>query len=474
VGPDPMHPKYPGKEGDPRWIFEAICVYCKKSEDLKTLSFLLGFYVKQVLDRWWRQFSALAWPDNLAMSLCCFLPGEGRAREMRRGVVRLVSLSTVLALRQVSSKVARRFPTDQHLLEAGLITETEMKKLSQLYEETEGKHWVIWAPIKWAKGLLHLAWKEKLVVDNKDRFWGELTKECAHVYKSNLQLVLYGWVPIPLLYTQVVTIAVYAFFLANLFGSQFLNMEKIDLNNGTSTDAGTTPKKLYNSAETLGYKGGADMYFPFFTILEFIFYMGWLKVAEALINPFGEDDDDFDVNYLIDRHLQVSFMMVEDQHLELEPCPVQVRLKGTKDEAPVMPTDHVIDESQATFSSRATVRRRTRKAEMAAEAEGHHGIEDVTHKLKRALTKKVVKSGSHLLVPGEAELGSHLTVPGETGGFTNQAFRNDVPSLSVLSEESEEPGTPLQEEVFFAELTEEESNDRPSRKKSGSAASSRF
>ena len=34
------------------------------------------------------------------------------------------------------------------------------------------------------------------------------------------------------------------------------------------------------------------------------------QVAETLINPFGEDDDDFELNRLIDRHLQVTFPLI--------------------------------------------------------------------------------------------------------------------------------------------------------------------
>lgn len=54
---------------------------------------------------------------------------------------------------------------------------------------------------------------------------------------------------------QVVTIAVYSFFGFCVIGRQFLNPEK-------------------------GYKDHKlDMYVPVFTLLQFFFYSGWLKVT---------------------------------------------------------------------------------------------------------------------------------------------------------------------------------------------------
>lgn len=42
-------------------------------------------------------------------------------------------------------------------------------------------------------------------------------------------------------------------------------------------------------------------------MMEFIIFIGWMKVAEALLNPFGEDDDDFESNFLLDKNLAVCF-----------------------------------------------------------------------------------------------------------------------------------------------------------------------
>lgn len=145
-----------------------------------------------------------------------------------------------------------------------------------------------WMPLVWAGSIVTRARKEDRV--KNDYALKALIEKLDQYRMLNGGLLNYDYVNIPMVYTQVVTLAVYTFLLSTLMGRQFLDVDK-------------------------KYKGHeVDLYFPIFTFLQFFFYMGWLKVAEALINPFGEDDDDFDVNWLIDRNLQVSYLIVDEMH----------------------------------------------------------------------------------------------------------------------------------------------------------------
>merc|ERR1719394_1334184 len=55
--------------------YELFCVYCERFSRVIPISFLLGFYVTQVVSRWWAQFMSLPWPDTLARYMAVYLPG---------------------------------------------------------------------------------------------------------------------------------------------------------------------------------------------------------------------------------------------------------------------------------------------------------------------------------------------------------------------------------------------------------------
>ena len=58
-----------------RQSFELICFYMNGFSKLIPIAFLTGFYVSQVVSRWWDQFLTLPWPDKVALKLVNFCPG---------------------------------------------------------------------------------------------------------------------------------------------------------------------------------------------------------------------------------------------------------------------------------------------------------------------------------------------------------------------------------------------------------------
>ncbi|XP_068178245.1 bestrophin-2 [Antennarius striatus] len=268
--------------------FEKLAIYCNHYASLIPMSFVLGFYVTLVVNRWWSQYTSIPLPDTLMCILSGGLQGsDERGRLLRRTMMRYASLSALLILRSVSTAVFKRFPTVDHVVEAGFMSREERKKFEGLHSPYN-KYWI---PCVWFTNLAAVARCEGRI---KDDHTLKLLLEELNAFRGKCSMLFhYDMISVPLVYTQVVTLAVYSFFLVCLIGRQFLD-------------------------PTQGYQGhDLDLYVPIFTLLQFFFYAGWLKVAEQLINPFGEDDDDFETNWLIDRNFQVSMMAVDEMYGDL-------------------------------------------------------------------------------------------------------------------------------------------------------------
>ncbi|KAM3925357.1 bestrophin-3 isoform 2-T3 [Leptodactylus fuscus] len=191
--------------------FEKLSLYCDRYAEQIPVTFVLGFYVTLVVNRWWNQFVNLPWPDRLMLLICSNVHGRDEyGRLLRRTMMRYVNLTSLLIFRSVSTAVYKRFPTMDHVVEAGFMTSDERK----LFDNLKSPHLKYWVPVIWFGNLASKARTEGRIRDSVD-----------------LQLML--------------------------------------------------------------------------------------NVAEQLINPFGEDDDDFETNWCIDRNLQVSLLAVDEMYMNL-------------------------------------------------------------------------------------------------------------------------------------------------------------
>ncbi|CAL4123145.1 unnamed protein product, partial [Meganyctiphanes norvegica] len=264
--------------------------YCSSFDPLPpppnvfVLGSLFKFVNILVWCRCWSPDNVLSFQEKKSLFKSDALGGQEAAKKtLLKKILKVLSTIYNMPTALIVSKIKVRLP---YLSYIGFMTASEKKIFDDLEEKTTHPKYFI--PLVWAGSIVARARKEgrirddfavKTIVDEINRF----RSLCGG-------LLSYDWISIPLVYTQVVTLAVYTFFLGTIMGRQFLD---------PTLDA----KQL-------------DIYVPIFTFLQFFFYMGWLKVAESLVNPFGEDDDDFEVNWLVDRNLQVSYLIVDEMHSE--------------------------------------------------------------------------------------------------------------------------------------------------------------
>ncbi|XP_026683259.1 bestrophin-2-like [Diaphorina citri] len=262
-------------------LFEKVAIYGEQVLKEFPLSFVLGFYVAYVAGRWWNQYEAIPWPDKVMHSIALSIYGDDEHGRM----IRRMTTSKNQKMKTVAS-VSWRFPDRYLQVEyiLGFITQDELQMFISVPNSEFNTYWI---PCTWFISLLKRSNMEKRVIDSQGlklimEEFNEFRQKCGILWS-------YDWISIPLVYTQVVTIATYTYFLVALVGRQYI------INNDSVKKAQLE----------------IDIYFPFFTVLQFLFYMGLLKVAEQLINPFGDDDEDFELNWLIDRHMKVSYLGVD-------------------------------------------------------------------------------------------------------------------------------------------------------------------
>lgn len=210
---------------------------------------------------------------------------------IRRNVVRYVCLAQVLASRDFSTAVRKRFPTSDSIVAAGFMLLHEKQQFDRIETEFGSQYWL---PLQWALFTVYQARKEQLI--ESDIFCERICEEIRKFHNSLANLCKFDWMPLPLAYPQLVYLAVLVQFLLLLISKQQL-LTSITQNNKTSLSS-IIATNLHH-------------WFPLTSIIQFFFYMAWTKVAMVLINPFGEDDDDFETNALIDRNFKIGMRIAD-------------------------------------------------------------------------------------------------------------------------------------------------------------------
>ena len=185
-----------------RDLFEKSCSYFKLNLNSIPIIFVMAFYVNIIMTRWWHQYILLPWPDTFAIMTTALVRVDGRdderGRMIRRSLVRYVNLSYCIAMRTVSFRLKKRFPTLEHLVHSGLMERGELAMFRDLDHKVVANKWFL--PLVWAadivsrcieEGRLHAATASSLM------------EEVGRIRTDLTTILSYDWISVPLVYTQV-------------------------------------------------------------------------------------------------------------------------------------------------------------------------------------------------------------------------------------------------------------------------------
>lgn len=145
-----------------------------------------------------------------------------QARMYRRNIVRYCELAQVLVFRDISMRTRRRFPTLDTVVAAGFMMPHEKDR----FDEIQYKYSKYWVPFQWAFSLTYEARKKGLIESD---YYQVVVQDEIKKFRTGLAWICnYDWVPIPIMYPQLVCLAVHTYFLVCLLARQYVVSEHAD------------------------------------------------------------------------------------------------------------------------------------------------------------------------------------------------------------------------------------------------------
>ena len=262
------------------------------------ITFFVGFYVSFIVRNWWQNMKIIPFLDSLCINLCSYLVLDSRLKEdsykiqvnrkkvtikqFKKDICRYVLLSWTMSFCRISCRLKRIFHSPKIFHQHGLLTVKEYKKLRTHQEDGWLERWA--TPLLWANKLICSVRKEESSGNNPmpSDIYPLIVKETTRVEITLLdiqnkleQLNKEYYFSMPGLMHQVISTALYFFFWMGVIAGQNIS---IYTNDSTIEEHNTT-----------SMIGRLALNFPFYYCAKYMLLIGWIKLAEDLQNPFGED-----------------------------------------------------------------------------------------------------------------------------------------------------------------------------------------